>query len=174
MEVARESSRPAGRSHHRPRGFAGGLCARLLASSLACLAAILAGCGRDDGRVPVYPAKGKVTVSGEVPEGALVVLYPVKKVAQAGGEPGSAEELRPSGRVKPDGTFSLTTYDAEDGAPAGEYSATIQWNKLIKQGQDYKAGPNIVPAAYAAPESSPWKITVSESSSDLEPIDIKK
>jgi major membrane immunogen (membrane-anchored lipoprotein) len=133
-----------------------------------CLVAILAGCGRDDGRVPVYPAKGKVTVSGEVPEGALVVLYPAKKGS------GAEVELRPSGRVKPDGTFSLTTYDAEDGAPAGEYAATIQWNKLIKQGQDYKAGPNIIPAAYAAPESSPWKIAVAESPNDLAPLDIKK
>lgn len=161
MEVARETS-PTGRP---PRGRRSRPCRPL---GPLCLAAILAGCGADDGRVPVYPAGGKVTVAGEIPEGALVVLYPAKK-----GE-GEGEGLRPSGRVKPDGTFRLTTYDADDGAPAGEYAATIQWNKLIKQGADYKAGPNVVPAEYAAAESSPWKIKVSEAPNELEPLDIKK
>jgi hypothetical protein len=132
----------------------------------ACLSALLAGCGGEDGRVPVYPTRGKVTVSGVVPDGALVVLNPAKG--------GGVAELRPSGRVKPDGRFSLTTYDAEDGAPAGEYAATIQWNKLIKQGQDYKAGPNIVPDAYASAISSPWKITIVEAPNELAPLDIRK
>src|SRR3954451_7314937 len=77
----------------------------------AGLAAFAAGCGGAEGRVPVYPAIGKVTIKGEVPEGALVVLYPAK--------PGGEVELRPSGKVKQDGSFSLTTYDADDGAPAG-------------------------------------------------------
>lgn len=166
MEVATGSSHPSGRSPRRQWQWASRLRGPAVALGCSCLAAILAGCGADDGRVPVYPAQGKVTVSGEAPDGALVVLYPAKG--------GTEAELRPSGRVKPDGTFRLTTYVADDGAPAGEYTATIQWNKLIKQGRDYKAGPNIVPGAYAATDSSPWKIKVSEAPNDLAPLDIKK
>lgn len=126
------------------------------------------GCGGAEGRVPVFPAGGKVTVGGEVPEGALVILYPAK----AGGE----NELRPRGTVKADGSFKLTTYDAEDGAPAGDYSATIAWNKLIKRGSDFVAGPNIVPPQYASKDASPWKIQIKEGSNELpeQAITIKK
>jgi major membrane immunogen (membrane-anchored lipoprotein) len=131
-----------------------------------CFASSFAGCGADEGRVPVHEARGKVIVAGEAPDGALIVLYPA---------PGaSAPDLRPSGRVKPDGTFALTTYDADDGAPAGDYAATIQWNKIIKVGSDFKAGPNIVPAKYAAAETSPWKIKIAAGANELAPLDITK
>jgi hypothetical protein len=130
------------------------------------LAMLATGCSGDDGHVPVYPVKGKVSVKGEVPEGALVVFYPTK----AGGE----TELRPSAKVKPDGSFSLTTYDADDGAPSGDYIATIQWNKIIKKGNDFKAGPDLIPKTYARRESSLWKVKVAEAPNDLEPLTITK
>ena len=139
------------------------------AAGLLCwlgLAALLAGCSDGDGRVPVYPVKGKVTVAGEVPEGALLVLYP----AARGGE----NELRPSAKVKHDGSFHLTTYEADDGAPSGEYTATIQWNKLIKRGQDYVGGPNVIDKRYTSRDTSPWKVTVTTGPNELPPIEIKK
>ena len=142
-------------------GISRAKAALLLAVSLSTFD----GCGGDDGRVPVYPVKGKVTVSGEVPLGALVVLYPTQK---------GAKELRPSGKVGADGSFTLTTYEADDGAPAGEYVATIQWNKLVKRGNDYSAGPNAVPKQYGSQESSPWKVRVAETPNVLEPYAIGK
>lgn len=125
-----------------------------------------AGCSQDDGHVPVFPVKGKVSVAGEVPEGALIVFYPVT--------PGGETELRPSAKVKPDGSFSLTTYDADDGAPSGEYTATIQWNKIIKSGKDFKAGPDLIPKTYAQRDSSVWKVKVAEAPNELEPLTITK
>lgn len=130
------------------------------------VAILVTGCSGDDGRVPVYPVKGKVSVKGEVPDGALIVFYPVK----AGGD----TELRPSAKVKPDGSFSLTTYDAEDGAPSGDYVATIQWNKIIKRGNDYKQGPDLIPKTYASRENSVWKVSVAEAPNELEPLTITK
>lgn len=132
------------------------------------LMAATIGCSGGDGRVPVYSAEGKISVAGEVPDGALIVLYPA--AAKAGAE----QELRPSAKVKPDGTFSLTTYDANDGAPAGDYVATIQWNKLIKKGSDFVAGPDIVPKEYTSRETSPWKLTIASSRNQLEAVTIKK
>ncbi|WP_422924663.1 hypothetical protein [Singulisphaera sp. PoT] len=151
-----------------PRRFATSRSAALSGrfTSLIILAALLAGCGGNGDRVPVYPVKGKVTVFGEVPEGALVILNPVKD----GGE----TEIRPSGKVRSDGTFSVTTYDADDGAPAGEYLGTIQWNKLVQNGRDWKAGPNVVPKDYASRQTSPWKITVEAAPKELEPLAIAK
>ncbi|WP_246196651.1 hypothetical protein [Aquisphaera giovannonii] len=135
-----------------------------MAALLAPLIAV-AGCSGNDGRVAVYPVKGKVTVGGEVPEGALVVLHPT------GGA--GATEHSPSGKVKQDGSFSLTTYEAEDGAPAGNYVATIQWNKLIKKGNDFVAGPNAVAKEYGSKDSSPWQVTVESKPNELPPREIK-
>jgi major membrane immunogen (membrane-anchored lipoprotein) len=133
----------------------------------ALLAAVLVvGCSGGEGRVTVHPVKGKATVAGAVPEGALVVFYPAPGAA--------AKDLRPSGKVTKDGSFTLTTYDADDGAPAGDYTATIQWNKLIKQGGDYKAGPDVIPGAYGSPEKSTWKVKVASGPNELPPLDIKK
>jgi hypothetical protein len=81
---------------------------------------------------------------------------------------------RKRGKVGTDGAFRLTTYDADDGAPAGEYTATLLWNKLVKKGQDYAAGPNLVPVEYATRETSPWKLIVDAKPNELLPLDIKK
>ena len=116
----------------------------------AGMAALLSACSGDDGRVPVYPVKGKVAVAGEVPAEALIVLYPAHQVAD--------KHLRPSAKIGYDGTFNLTTFVANDGAPAGEYTATIQWNKLVKKGQDYSAGPNVVPETGSSCRSVPGLI----------------
>lgn len=126
----------------------------------------LAGWGcSDDGRVKVYPVSGKVTVQGEVPDGALVVFNPAQPIAG---------DLHPSAKVGADGTFKLTTYEADDGAPAGDYLVTVQWNKLVKKGNDYSAGPNAVPPAYATKEKTPWKVTVAPSANDIPPQAITK
>jgi hypothetical protein len=133
---------------------------------LGCVAVafIPVACGAREGRGPVYPVEGKVTIAGEVPEGALVVLYPVSAA--------DGDVVRPSGKVRKDGSFRLTTFEADDGAPKGNYTATIQWNKLINRGADFVAGPNIAPAEYARQESSPWKVTVEGRANTLPPREI--
>lgn len=156
----RVESRPNERP--RPPGRGG---IRALAAVLAVFT-MAGGCSRKDDRVIVYPVSGKVTVLGEVPEGALVVFYP----AQSAGE----SEVRPSGKVKQDGSFRLTTFDADDGAPSGDYVATIQWNKLVKRGSDHVAGPNVVPPDYAKRETSPWKVKVADATNELTPLAIAK
>lgn len=125
----------------------------------------MAGCSQGEGRVPVYPVTGKLAFKGEVPDGALIVFHADK-----------ADEKvpRPSGKVKDDGTFSLTTYDGNDGAPPGDYHVTVQWFKLVKKGADISAGPNVIPPEYGKPESSPWKVTVAEAKNDLSGHEITK
>jgi hypothetical protein len=87
------------------------------------VALLAAGCG--DGRPPVYPAGGKVTVKGEPAAGALVVFHPR--------DPGRENDPKPVATVRDDGTFTLTTFAAEDGAPAGEYGITVVWNQKAKE-----------------------------------------
>src|SRR5262249_23178376 len=56
------------------------------------------------------PPRGQVFVGGKPAEGAVVVLHPV------GATKGDAP--KPSGRVGADGSFTLSTVEPGDGAPA--------------------------------------------------------
>lgn len=138
--------------------------------ALALAAAILtAGCSSgNQGEAPVFPVKGKISLDGEPAGGAFVVFHP-KSPASV-----SDRDRRPSAQVQPDGSFELTTHSQADGAPAGEYAVTVQWNKLIKQGNDTIAGPNIIPPPYAKPDTTPLEVTIKESSNQLDPFQITR
>jgi hypothetical protein len=81
----------------------------------------VAGCGTPPAaadRRPVYAVEGRLLVEGVPAANAHVAFHP------RGGDPAAP---RPTGRTGPDGTFRLTTYAADDGAPAGEYVVTVVW-----------------------------------------------
>jgi hypothetical protein len=95
------------------------VCIGLLATSLS------AGCGKSrpeiKGKMPVFPVKGKVMIDGQPMAGATVLFYPTQDFPK-----GSAQQ-RPRAVAGDDGTFQVSTYDNNDGAPAGEYRVTISW-----------------------------------------------
>src|SRR5262245_40432993 len=95
-------------------------CVRRAAGLLLAAAATTAGCG--PGKPPAVPVKGKVTFrKATAPGGALVVFHPKHPAFEkrVGG--------KPFARVKEDGTFTLTTFQPDDGAPEGEYGVTVDW-----------------------------------------------
>ncbi|MDR3619651.1 MAG: hypothetical protein P4L85_09895 [Paludisphaera borealis] len=137
-------------------------------AALAVVAAF-AGCSEGSGsKVPVFPVKGSVKFEGEPAAGAFVVFHPTAP-AKSG-----EETPRSTAQVQPDGTFELTTLSQADGAPAGDYAVTIRWTKLIKQGNDTAAGPNVIPPIYDKPETTPWKVTVKDAPNQLDPYTITK
>jgi hypothetical protein len=101
-------------------------------------------------RVPVFPVTGKVTYQGQTPVGAQVVLHPVIYTGP--------DSITPIGTVLDDGSFKVTAYDPGDGAPQGDYVATVQWFKITKEAG--APGPNVIPKKYADPKTSPIKVTV--------------
>jgi len=134
---------------------------------LPALAGIV-GCGSavDPDRVPVFPATGQITFPGKSLSGAFVVLYPQGAKASS--------ELRPRGNVTEDGKFSLSTYETNDGAPAGEYKVTVVCRSLVKRpGGDIVAGPNVLPKQYSKPDSSPVVVRIAEGDNFLPPIKLK-
>jgi hypothetical protein len=125
------------------------------------------GCRKSDqAREPVVPVDGAVTFDGKPLPGAMIVLHPKNG--------GSASAPTPRAQVEKDGSFRFTTYDGGDGAPPGEYVATIAWYKLVNQSGDVKAGPNVLPPKYSNPTTSPWKVSVAQSATRLSPVQLKR
>ncbi|HEV7281206.1 MAG TPA: hypothetical protein VGN57_13465 [Pirellulaceae bacterium] len=148
--------------------------ARLLRPSLTVAAlgsasmvgGLFAGC--DSGFVaPVdtFKTAGKATFKGQPIEGATLILH-------RQGEP-LADVPAPSARVNVDGSFATTTFASGDGAPAGEYVATVEWRKQVQVRGDWTYGPNLLPPAYADPGRSPLRITIAERDNVLPAIEIR-
>jgi hypothetical protein len=136
----------------------------LILTAVALLAVGVTSCGKADGRKPTFPVTGKVLLpDGKPAEHASVVLHPV-------GEDGQ-DVPKPRGKVAADGSFSLTTYDAADGAPAGEYRVTVELWRTTGRGDE---GPtNRLKPRYANPESSGLTATINPGPTELKPIALK-
>jgi hypothetical protein len=133
--------------------------------AVGLLAAVaFAGCSSEK-RVPVYKVSGKVLYQGKPAAGAQVILHPA-----AGSSMPS--DLAASATVQEDGSFQIGAYEATDGAPAGQYVATVQWFKLIQTEGGTGKGPNVVPAKYAAPATSPLQVSVQSGPTDLQAWDV--
>jgi hypothetical protein len=124
------------------------------------LAVGLSSCGKSGDRKPTFAVSGQVLFGGKPAEHATVVFHPV-------GESGPIV-VKPRGKVAADGSFTLTTYDGHDGAPAGEYQVTVELWLSTGRGDD---GPiSRLPAKYAKPESSGLSARVDAGPTILKPF----
>jgi len=148
-------------------------CAALIAVGL-CL---LPGCGDDTGLGKRYPVYGTVTYKDSPVEAGRISFIPVDS---------KNENQRAAAGEITNGSYSLTTGTAGDGALPGEYFVTIA-SKLIddskvketiekyggggRQQDVGKAGAkakNLIPGKYQLPETSELKVTVKESSNKFD------
>ena len=134
---------------------------RALALAVAVALLALPAC-KPGGRVAVHPVHGKVLFRGKPASGANVVLNPV-----GDDKPG---QPRPAGVVGPDGSFRVTTYEADDGAPPGEYVVSVVW---VVDRNDKGATYSPLPARYMSPVTSGLKATVREGDNELSPIQLR-
>lgn len=130
---------------------------------MSSMLALTAGCGEK--RVPVYKVEGTITYAGEAPVGAQVVFHPDGHKLPEGDVA--------IGSVKDGGKFDVNIYGT-GGIPAGNYTATIEWRKLVESDGGYGAGPNVIPAKYSSPSTSPIKVAVKEDVNVLDPIVIDR
>ena len=85
---------------------------RVLAWLLLAMAAVLpVSCGKTTGRRPVFPVTGKIVDGGKPAAKAVLLFNPLEGAGSA--------TLIPVGRVAADGSFQVSTYMANDGAPPG-------------------------------------------------------
>jgi hypothetical protein len=136
--------------------------ALLRVSLVAGLALLTTACGGKTGPKEVFPVKGQVLVDGKPASYATVIFHPV-------GESGP-EVVKPRAQVDGDGKFTLSTYGSNDGAPAGDYSVTVEWwlspGVGTARGSD-QAPINRLPVRYASATSSGLKATIGEGGAEL-------
>ena len=134
---------------------------RAIVSALLLLA--LGACEPADKKVPVFTATGVVTENGKPLENATVVFHATNA---------SADAPKPSGKTNAQGEFQLTTYDTNDGAPAGDFAVTVEkWTTLRPD-----EGPaNRLPAKYAKPETAKLQRTINaEQNQQVPTLELKK
>jgi hypothetical protein len=101
------------------------------------------------------PATVQVLRGGVPVDGCLVVLHPVTPC------PGSLRPVSPSGMTKADGTATLVSYMAGDGAPEGDYVVTLLWRPVLgKEGDEVLYGPDKFAGRFAAAANSPLRCRV--------------
>ena len=128
---------------------------------LLWMAAALGGCGRGDWKAETQPAFGEVVINGQPAKGVIVTLHPK-------GEAVDVRKSRPWGLTNEKGFYTLRTYESGDGAPVGEYQATIVWKfDPSKQEETDRLG-----FAYSKPEKSEWEVSVGEGENLLPKIEL--
>lgn len=147
-------------------------------SGMICLGML--GCG--DGKPETVPASGKVMFNTSTPaEGALVVFHPL--------DPEYEKKIsgKPFAKVKADGTFVLSTYGEEDGAPVGEYGVTIDWRGEPKPSKNKKftmgtegvesegglgSGKSILNPKFGNPQNPAFKVTITKGADNQFTFDV--
>lgn len=83
--------------------------------------AVFSGCGGGDpDKKPTAKVKGTVTVDGKAVSGGSLIFSPVSDgKSNMAGKSGEAT-------IKPDGTYSVSTYGTDDGAVVGKHRVLFQ------------------------------------------------
>lgn len=135
---------------------------------------LIAGCQDPPGpkMKPVVPVSGKVQVKDQPAAGAMVMFHPLPI------QPGRFDMIRSRGTVTADGTFQLTTYNTNDGAPEGEYAVTVYWpGKRVgppdPNDEISDLPPDQLGLRYSDPARTPLRATVAAPNAQLNPFELK-
>ena len=123
---------------------------------------ILAGCGsKPDERPPVFPVRGKVLSKTQPVEGAMLMFHPANPAHK--NFPGYAQTDK-------DGAFKVSTFNASDGAPEGDYSVTITWPVVVPEDGGY--GDDRYQGKFNNPATTPFKAKVTKPATELPTFEV--
>ena len=127
------------------------------------VAAMIFGCNKSD-RIRTYPVSGTVTFPYGSPIGLSSILFESREHA-----------IPAKGVVEEDGTFTLGTYEEDDGAGAGKHivSITPMPSEDFDPDASRRVRPSIDPS-YMHPDSSGLEFEVTEEGPNHFEIQVKK
>lgn len=133
-----------------------------LAASVAWGSSIVlaVGCAGEDHGIALHPARGQVLVAGKPEAGVQVRLHPVGRLQDM-------DAPRPFAGTEADGSFDLGTFQAGDGAPAGDYLVTFFWPG---EAQGPAAPPDRLGGKFTNITQPPARITIREGDNRMEPF----
>src|SRR5262245_14352028 len=115
------------------------------------LGAFVPACGK--GRPVVHPVSGRVLFENKPIANAFIVLHPV--------DAKESDAVRPHGQTDQDGNFHLSSFADGDGAPSGEYLATVEWRPLSERDLESSGPPsNRLPPRYARADRSGLRVRI--------------
>jgi hypothetical protein len=128
-------------------------------------------CGRSkipeiQGKLPVFPAKGTLLLNGKPQAGVAMVFHPTTPL------PKDASQFLPRARTEEDGTFVVSTYGVNDGAPAGKYRITVSFRGHevnLRNGEE----PELMPQSYRNPRVTRLRAEVEEGDNNLATLNIE-
>lgn len=132
--------------------------------AFAILAGLALGCSD---RLKTYPVSGEIYVDNKPADGCVIYLIPTS------GLPANAP--RPFAKSEKDGSFTLSSYLANDGAPAGQYTVIFQWPEpsagVFASGFD---GKDQLGGAYYEKEQSKFQVTIEKKPNVLPRFNLSK
>ncbi|MDX1948296.1 MAG: hypothetical protein SFU86_23090 [Pirellulaceae bacterium] len=126
----------------------------------------LSGCSDRGAAVAVHKTVGTITFENRPITGAFVVLHPQGECLPA--------VPKPRALVQSDGSFVATTYEADDGAPAGEYVVTVELPAVAEVDGEYVRSANLLPLRYASEATSGLTVQVTPGENTLPPIALRR
>ena len=140
-------------------------CFALVIWSAISFCLLASGCGETNDQLPVVPVKGVLIFQGKPLDNALVTFHSTDQT----------QGKITSGRAttKRDGSFELSTYNANDGIPEGDYAVTIECFRLRGGNGSWEPGPNILPPKYSNPQTSEIKLSVRKEDVSEKRIEIR-
>lgn len=127
---------------------------------------LLTGCGKaGQPWETAYPAEGVVKFGGQPLGGAQVTLIPE--------DSSIPDTVRPRGFTRPDGTFELSTYAENDGAPEGKYKVIAMRFPVRGTPESPSQGPNDLPVKYSKPETTDLQVEVTAPETVLKTLELQ-
>jgi hypothetical protein len=130
----------------------------LVLLTLALAAVLVASCANNR-RKPVYSVRGQVLFQGRPASEMFVYFRPT--------DPNDPDPIIAYGQVDAAGWFSLSTYIARDGAPAGDYVVTFEWPEQGGPTKEDFQGPDRLQGRYKDAKTSKFHIRVEKKPNDV-------
>lgn len=129
------------------------------------LVLLFCGCGSSNPWETAHPVNGSILYKGKPIKDAELVFFPLDEKFP--------ESVRPWAKSKENGEFALSTYDREDGAPAGKYKVTVVHHEVVVKGPAIAAKPNDLPKKYAKKDTTDLIVEVPRGGTSLPVIELK-